>query len=316
MTRPTLVTGAGGFVGSHVCDLLLRRREPFVGVLSPHSSGPAAWRSWPPDAFVRVDLRDGPAVARLLREHEPIRIVNLAASGVAQRPDEPMLPFVDINVRLPALLFEEMAPDCTLVHVGSMYELAAPREHIGEDDPKGEHTTLYGCTKAAGDAFLRIASTIHGASRRCVRARLFLACGAGEKPHRLIPSIVAAWRAGRPLPLSDGEQVRDLIHASDAALGLLHVAAVPELAGRSVNVARGTGSSIRYVAERAADRLGCRELLRFGELPRRAGEPQRTVADVARAAATGWAPRLDLDATIDRAVDELASGNTPPPPHP
>lgn len=306
MTRPTMVTGASGFVGSHVCSVLADRGVPFVGVLSPRSQGPLPWREWPPEAFLRADLRDAPALARLIADLEPRCIINLAASGVAPGSVDDMAEFVDVNLRLPALLFDAMPRDATLVHVGSMYEFANPGDPIREEDPKGDHHTLYGLTKAAADDFLRIAtrrSPVDG--RRCVRARLFLACGAGERKHRLIPSIVRAWRTQRPLDLSDGTQERDLLHAHDAACGILHVASVPELDGLSVNVARGEAHPIRWIAERAADRLGCRELLRFGALPRRHGEPERTVADVERIRRAGWSPTLDIDATIARAVDDM-----------
>lgn len=305
MDRATIVTGAGGFIGGHVATLLEKSDRPFVGVLSPASKGPPAWRAWrDPASFVKVDLRDLAGVRALLDRVRPSRIINLASVGVSPsyRPD--VAEVMDVNARLPAVLFEQMPEDCVLVHVGSMYERANPEGLFTEDALPDPARTLYGYTKAVADGMLDRLSAEHP-ERRCVRARLFLACGAGEKPHRLIPAIVAAARAGKEVPLSDGLQVRDLLHAEDAAQGLLHVSHCPSLHGRSVNVARGQASTIRYVAERAAARLQATPLLRFGALPRRPNEPQEVIADTLRIAATGWTPHLTLDETIDRAVDEM-----------
>jgi nucleoside-diphosphate-sugar epimerase len=47
-------------------------------------------------------------------------------------------------------------------------------------------------------------------------------------------------------------------------------------------------------------------LLRFGALPRRPGEPEELVADVARLRGTGWTPRRTLEQAVDDVVDELA----------
>ena len=139
-----------------------------------------------------------------------------------------------------------------------------------------------------------------------VRVRLFGVTGPGEAPHRLLPSLVAGWRERLPIPLSDGMQVRDVLHVDDVAAALLHVARAPALFGHAVNVGRGHGGSVRWMAEHAARRLDCEDLLRFGVLPRREGEPAELVADASRLLATGWSPARTLEQTVDHTVDVLA----------
>lgn len=306
LTRPWLVTGAGGFIGARVLHRLAAAGSSFVGLLAPGEAPPLGpdRAPWPADRFRSADLRDGKALAALVRDLQPAVALHLAAIGVAPGDPSPVDEFVRVNVLGPAVVLEALPDDAVFVQAGSMSQYVGGPDPLPEDSAPLSNATHYAWSKNAAERLLRLIGSRTG--KAVVRARLFGVVGPGEAPHRLLPSIAAGARAGRSIPLSDGTQLRDLLHVDDVAAALVHLARTPSLAGRAVNVGRGEGRSVRWVAERAARRLGCESLLRFGALPRRPAEPQALVADVSRLRASGWSPAFDLESSIDRVVDDLA----------
>jgi len=305
LIRPWLVTGAGGFIGARVLRRLAADGLPFIGLLAPGEPPPKPPKNapWPAQQFRTVDLRDREALTALVRVLRPAAAIHLAAIGVAPGPAASAEAFVLINVLAPSVLLEALPDDAVLVQAGSMAQYEGAPAPLSENSSPLSHATLYAWSKNAAERLLGLIAA--RTAKRVVRARLFGVIGPGEAPHRLIPSIVAGARAGTPIELSDGAQLRDVLHVDDVAAALVRVARTRELAGKAVNIGRGEGRSIRWMAERAAQKLGCEKLLRFGALPRRRGEPQSLVADVSRLAATGWTPSMDFDTSVDRAVDDL-----------
>lgn len=243
---------------------------------------------------VVVDLRDVIAVRSLLANVRPDLIINLAAVGVhyEHRSAEEI---VNVNVCLPVLLAEEMPEGCRLVHAGSMSEYVGDEGCMTEDAPRGSNTP-YGRSKIAADDFLALVP------RPIVRARVFGVIGAGERANRLIPTIVASRRNGMPILLSDGAQMRDVLHVSDVARALLSLAG--GVVSGPVNIGSGEGHTVREIAERAAQRLGIERLLRFDAVSRHFGEVDRIVANVDRLRSAGFRPHLSFEQAVDRAVDE------------
>lgn len=305
MSRPWLITGGDGFIGRHVRAVLRERGDEVVWVAEP-GRGEERSTLARSETLRVADLRSRDAVDALVVDLRPIAVLNLAAVGVAPATAATLCDFVDLNVRLPAHLSQIMPEDCTLVHVGSMSQYAGDEQPLGESSAALSSVTPYGWSKNAADSLL--AALDAGSARpRSIRVRLFGVIGGGEPDHRLIPSIVRALRRGEPALLSDGAQVRDVLHVDDVARGLVHLAAVAALRGRAVNLGRGEGRTVRWLAERAATRLGATHLLAFGATPRRPGEPDTLVADVSLIRSTGWAPQLSFDESVDRAVDEVAA---------
>jgi len=148
------------------------------------------------------------------------------------------------------------------------------------------------------------------------------AWGVGEAhtpEEHLIPRVIAALRAGRPVqvygddyPTADGTCERDYIHVSDLASAHVAVLSAADLpSGVSFNVGTGHGTSVRQVIETIGRRLGVAATLEV--LPRRPGDPASLVADPsALHAAVGWQPRhSQLPEIVDSAVEwELSRSTT------
>ena len=310
-----LVTGAGGFIGTHLCRLLASRGEPFVGTLSPRGHEPALGLTSQPAALFRsIDLQDSIAVRDLVAEVAPTRIFNLAAVGTHPLERYDPFAYVELNVRLPAALFQFMPRGCILVHVGSMKQYTGCVATLSEDTASRDSSTLYSWSKNAADSLLEtLERSSAEKSSSVVRVRLFSVTGGGEPEQRLLASLVKSYLDSTDVSLSDGNQIRDLLHVEDAVSALAHVSNCTSLVGQAVNIARGEGRTVRWIAERAAERLACQDRVRFGAIPRRADEPrQQLVADVSRLRSTGWRPQWSYEESIDRALNQMIAGGTAP----
>jgi UDP-glucuronate decarboxylase len=108
-------------------------------------------------------------------------------------------------------------------------------------------------------------------------ARVFYVYGPKESEGRFFPAIIGAMLGGETIRTTGGEQVRDYLHIDDVA-GALWALAESDLTG-VVNVGSGVPVTNKQVVLAIADLLGRPDLVRFGDLPYREGDPMFVVAD-------------------------------------
>lgn len=166
----TLITGAAGFVGLHLTELLLARGEQVVG-LSAGSVPPAmrARLAALPGRFVEVvgDVRDGALLARLLREHGVARVAHLAAiTASAAREKSSGDQVIDVNLVGLATVIQACAAAgvARFLYASSIavYGGAAPDGSLIEEDAPHAGATLYAITKSAGEAITARLASLHG----------------------------------------------------------------------------------------------------------------------------------------------------------
>ncbi len=255
-----------------------------------------------------IGLLDVDGWTALVARVAPDAIVHLGAAGVAPGDRDPGLLF-ETNALWPATLVRAAAASGvqSMVVAGSSAEYAPSVTRVAlVEDSALETIRLYGATKAAGNILATSLGTSVGVNVAVLR--LFNVYGAGEAPHRLIPSIVVAAREERPIRLSAGTQVRDFIAVQDACAA---IAAALDAQGRralptgAYNVSTGIGTSVADFARVVARAVGADpSSMHFGALPMRPDELPWLVGDARRfMTATGWRPSLSLDAGVAQAVD-------------
>jgi nucleoside-diphosphate-sugar epimerase len=295
-----LVTGAGGFVGSHVVRRLQGRAEVAVLVRSTSSM---PWRLAglaEPESILQADLGDRLAVRAALHSWPPEACVHLAWYA------EPGL-YLEAPENLDCLrmsldLVEELAAaGCRrLVAAGTCaeYDLSRVERPLTEGDALGP-TTLYAASKLASS--LVAANRCRQLGLSFAWARLFYLYGPKEDERRLVPAVIASLLAGHEFKATAGDQVRDYLQVEDVAEGLA-LLALGDQQG-DFNVASGEAVTVRHLLQTVAEILGRPELLRLGELPYRSWEPPYVCGDSGRLRdATGWKPveglRDGLETTV------------------
>jgi UDP-glucose 4-epimerase len=174
---------------------------------------------------------------------------------------------------------------------GEVYgDAPAPWQETTAPQPRSD----YARAKLDGEAALAaIAPT--------VVLRIAVAYGPGQKPPMVLPSIVEAVRARRPIALSDGRQTRDFVFVDDVAEAIAR--AVRAGAG-VINIGTGVETPVREACELLGDLLGAPELLQFGARPRRDDDLERYVLDVSRAhAVLGWRATTPLAAGLAKLAE-------------
>lgn len=300
--KRVLLTGAGGFVGRRcVPELLARGYEVHAVSRRPEAHAGAT----PGDAtrlrWHTADLFDAGGVVALVAEVQPTHLLHMAwytEHGKFWAAVE-NLSWVGASLAL----FEAFAAGGgrRVVAAGTCVEYAPEGDApCSEASTPLAPTTLYGACKHATHVVLEAFARQAGVS--AAWGRLFFPYGPGEPPGRLVPSVARALLAGEPALCTHGRQVRDFIHADDAAAAF--AALLDSAVEGAVNVASGRPVSLGEVVGEVAARAGRPELVRLGALPSPAGEPPSLWADVRRLREeVGWSPRVDLGEGLGRAVE-------------
>lgn len=298
--RRILVTGAGGFVGSHLL--------PALQAAFPESEiTPTAHE--PTHGFRALDIRDAAAVRALVRENRPDACIHLAAIAAiaAARRDPELAWHVNLHgtVTLARALLEA-APDCTFLFIssadiyGASFRTGAPLDEAALPAP----LNAYAATKAAADLAV---GALAAEGLRAIRLRPFNHTGAGQSPDFAVPAFarqIAGIRAGMQEPVirtgaldprRDFLDVRDICAVYVACLARADTIAP----GTILNIASGTPRRVGDVLETLLALAGLEAsieteagLLRPADIPVAVGNAGRARALLA------WEPRIPWETTL------------------
>lgn len=242
-----------------------------------------------------ADLADDGIAAGLVDAVRPDVVMNLAAYGVSRFEKDADRHEV-LNVRLvhelaDALKATPPADDwtgCRLIQPGSSLEYGKTAASLDESTACAPDTP-YGRTKLAATEALWAARDRGLAS---LVPRAFMVFGAGERPGRLVPSLLEAASADHRIALSAGSQCRDWAYVEDVADALLRLACVDasKVIRRvapfdtpGINIASGNLLSVRDFVHCLADEMSIgKERLGFGDLAEDAREMRHPAVPVDR----------------------------------
>jgi UDP-glucose 4-epimerase len=302
--RRVLVTGAAGFLGSHLVERLLERGHRVVGADAFRDYyAPARKRRHLAAALAHPQFRLWEVELERLSPGEAPEVegvFHLAGQpGVRNTPRATFADYVRDNLIATHALLAAYAGRRLEFFVyassSSVYGHAARRP-----TPEGQRArpvSSYGITKHAGEALCRAHHETHGLPARV--ARLFTVYGPRQRPDMAVHRFLDAQRRGRALPLfGDGAQRRDFTYVDDAVRGLLAVAERGR-PGRAYNLGGGAPRPLTDLFA-TLERLSGRPV-RLARRPAPPGEVRDTAADIARARSElGWEPRMSLEAGLER----------------
>lgn len=260
----TLLTGAAGFIGSHLARELVSRGDTVHVIVRP---GTLLTRiaDIADRVFVhRADLADRDATRACVEAIEPSRVFHLAAATRMS----PLLSigalraaigaYLDPVLNLLEALCALPTPPSVFVRTGTIAEYGQALLPFAESR-RARPTTPYGVGMlAATDCVEALAPTL---SFPVVTARLALVYGPGQDPAFLVPGLVDACVSGRRMMLARPGDQRDLLYIDDVIAAVLRVA---ENAGPDctiVNVASGTAVSVLSIAQQVVALTGCDQTL-------------------------------------------------------
>jgi GDP-4-dehydro-6-deoxy-D-mannose reductase len=307
-----LVTGAAGFVGSALLPRLLVAGHEVIGTRLPDDL-PAEGVPPGPVRWVPLDLRDSDSVGSAL-ETRPDALIHLAAvaSGAEARRDPGMA--WEVNAAGTARLADGLGrrreqgegdPLLLLVSTAEVYgPVPAPRLRQ-ESDPVVP-VSPYGASKAGAELAVLEASRRTGL--RVIIARPFPHTGPGQTDRYVLPAFarrLAEARRKKESRVKTGnlEPVRDFLDVRDVAQAYLALLEKGR-PGQIYNIASGEGRSLREVFARLAAIIGVEAVPEVDPSLARSADLLHLVGDPARLqAATGWAPRIPFEQTLQDLVN-------------
>jgi nucleoside-diphosphate-sugar epimerase len=286
-----LITGAGGFIGSHLVRKVLQDGHTVVAVLRPGESTASLSDCLESVSLFHCDLYDDKAVRRLIAETQPENALHLAwylETGKYWQAGE-NLDCVRMSLSLAQALAE--AGCSRFVGAGTCAEYDWNYGFLSENVTPLKPRSLYGICKNATQEILQAFCDQAGMS--FAWTRFFLLYGPMEPKERLIPYVVLTLLKGEVAKCTAGEQMRDFLYVEDAASAMWAVAKC-DLSG-PVNIGSGQAIKVRTLVETAAQHLRREEMLALGALPGDPQEPPLLLADIRRLASeVGWKPSLTL----------------------
>jgi UDP-glucuronate 4-epimerase len=288
-----LVTGAAGFIGSHVVDHFLAAGDAVVGIdnFDRFYDQTAKERNLVGarghDHFTQItgDIRDPAALARVPDGVETV--IHLAArAGVRPSIKDPVL-YQSVNVegtvRILELMKSRGARNLLFASSSSVYG-ANRKVPFSEDDLVEHPISPYAATKRSGELLCHTYHHLFGIS--VVALRFFTVYGPRQRPDLAIHKFARLIRAGRPIPMyGDGRTERDYTFVSDILCGIQGARRFVEAAGdpvfEIVNLGHNRTVSLADMIRTLGREMGVQPLVQ--RLPPQPGDVPLTYADVAKA---------------------------------
>lgn len=300
-----VVTGAAGFIGSHLCDRLLALGHKVVGVDSfadyyardLKEQNLEALRAHPGFTFEELDLVD----ADLRRVLRGANVVYHLAGRPGVRPSwgEQFDSYLRDNVLATQRLLESLKeiPVDRLVFAGSSSVYGDAEMFPTKETALPRPVSPYGVTKLAAEHLTLLYTKNFGLP--VVSVRYFTVYGPRQRPDMAFSRFMQAMVDGEPIEVfGDGEQTREFTYVSDAVEGTIK-AATANVVGQVVNLGGGSRVTINRVLATLEDIS--RAKARRKTLPAAPGDPRHTGASINLARELlGWEPRVSLREGLTR----------------
>ena len=323
-----LVTGAAGFIGSHVAHVLLDRGDTVVGVdnlndyyeVALKEARLARLTSKPGFTFLKLDISDRPGVEKLFQEHAFDIVIHLAAqAGVRYSLTHPHA-YVDANI----VGFVNILEGCRhakvkhLTYASSSSVYGANTEmpfsvHHNVDHP----LSLYAATKKANELMAHTYSHLYGLPTTGLR--FFTVYGPWGRPDMALFLFTKAILAGKPIQVfNHGKMQRDFTFIDDIVEGVIRTAdaiakknpawsgahpdpATSKAPYRVYNIGNHTPVELEHLISTLEENLGVKAVKEY--LPMQAGDVPATYADVQDLVAdVGFKPETSIEEGVARFV--------------
>jgi nucleoside-diphosphate-sugar epimerase len=294
-----LITGASGFVGSHVARLLVAEGCE-VYALVRESSNRWRIRDILPSMYLRQsDLVAFENVNTYLQEIKPELCIHLAWYAVPGKylNSQENLDSIQASINLLSQLAELGCK--RFVGIGTCFEYDLSLGYLSESSLT-KPITLYAATKVALSTILQQFAQI--TEMEIAWIRLFYQYGPMEDERRLIPSVISSLLRDEVVKTTKGEQIRDFLHIEDVASAIWAVAK-SNVSG-VVNVGSGQPVTVGQIALELGNLLGKPDLIHLGALPYRPNDPMFICAnnELLRKK-TDWTPKYNLTTGLKNTIE-------------
>ena len=307
-----LVTGGAGFIGSHVCERLLKQGHSVTAFDDLNTFYDPAFKErnlrelndvGGSFRFVKGDLIDVDAVERTMQEGRFDQIIHLAArAGVRPSLEQPAL-YQRVNVEGTVHVLESARKHgvrkLIIASSSSVYGVNS-KVPFSEKDPIFSAISPYAASKLACEALGHVYHHVYGLD--VTMLRFFTVYGPRQRPDLAIFKFARLLTQGKPIPVfGDGSTARDYTYVSDIVDGIM--ACTQHSFGYEIfNLGESQTTQLHRLVELLEQALGVKAVV--DRQPAQPGDVPITYADVSQAREKlGYNPRIKVEEGIPRFVE-------------
>ena len=312
-----LVTGADGFIGSHLVERLLLEQVEVTALCLYNSNGSIGWLEEIPGVRDRVDIqlgdvRDSEFVDRVVREHSTVfhlaALIAIPYSYLAPRS------FVETNVIGTLNVLEALRRNAgiRMINTSTSEVYGTPKSTPISENHAIQPQSPYAASKASADDLCRA----YAASFEIdvLTLRPFNTYGPRQSLRAVIPTILMQMLSGASeIRLGSLHPRRDFTFVEDTVDGFIRMARADVNRGTTIQLGTGTSVSIGEVVELCRDITGSSAVVTVDDERIRpaASEVQVLLSDPTRAGEVlGWSPRTDLRSGLEHLASWLDGRDT------
>jgi UDP-glucuronate 4-epimerase len=306
-----LVTGAAGFIGSHLCERLLADGHQVVGLdnfdpfYNPQvkRSNIAGCISKKEFTLIEGDIRDDICVETVLKANSIEMIFHLAAKAGVRPSIENPLEYQDVNVRGTLVVLEAAKKYGVKKFIfASSSSVYGNNEKVpfAETDNVDNPISPYAATKKAGELICYTYSHLYEINMTCLR--FFTVYGPRQRPDLAIHKFTKLINDGKPIPVfGDGSMMRDYTYIGDIIEGV--IGAMNACKGYEIyNLGESRPIRLDMLIRSIEAALGKKAII--NRLPPQQGDVVKTYADVGKAIkGLGYQPKTQLDDGLKKFVE-------------
>jgi len=295
-----LLTGATGFIGSHLLEKMVQQEIPVAIILRESSDTSRIKHLLKSVTVIKGDLSDIASIESQIVAFQPEVLVHLAWYGVENRfrneYQQLSLNLLHVSNLLQII---EKTPIKKIIGFGSQGEYGPHAETLDENyHPKP--TTLYGVSKLCAYQIMQVFCQQKNIDLAWIR--LFSIYGPKDNTSWLIPSVIKDLLAKNSPPLTEGKQFWDFLYVSDAVQAIMGVIESPNATG-IFNLGSGASVTIRKVVETIRHFIDPAIELGFGQVPYRPDQVMFLEADTRKLKTTvGWHPKVSLEEGLQHTI--------------
>lgn len=285
-----LVTGGAGFIGSHLCEYLLKTDHHVVCVDNFNDFYDPAIKErnissimdHPRFSLTKADIRSSDDLAMVFKKTKPELVIHLAAMpGVIPSVENP-LNYFDVNVMGTLTVLEAMRKfNVNKLLFASSSSVYGNNSKIpfAESDPVINQISPYASSKRAGELMCYTYHSLYGFDIFCLR--FFTVYGPRQRPDLAIHKFTGRIIANKPIQIfGDGSSSRDYTYIADIVNGISN--SINRLEGFGIyNLGGSEPITLRRMIETIEDALGKTAVREY--LPPQPGDVERTFADISKA---------------------------------
>lgn len=307
--RHALITGAAGFIGSHLVDRLLAEGDwqitaldnfdPFYD-LSFKKQNISQHLNHPHYQLLQADIRDLDNLRQSLTGKYDV-IVHLAARAGVRPSIEDPIGYQEVNVRgtqnLLELAKEWQLKQFVFASSSSVYG-KNPRVPWREDDYVLQPISPYASTKVSGELLGHVYSHLYGI--RFVALRFFTVYGPRQRPDLAIHKFARLMLAQKPIPVfGDGSTRRDYTYIDDIIQGVRGAMDYQQSPFEVINLGNSQTVTLAELIDSLEQVLGVKAVI--NRLPEQPGDVSQTYADASRAKSLlGYQPQTEIGTGLMR----------------